>query len=100
GMPLFPLFISKFFILSQLAGTSKILLFSVLVLLLIAAGSFAWFFINLFGNIKDKKLPEYKAPMSMKIPIIILIILLLVLGIFIPAGLRSLLHSIVSGLGL
>ncbi|MBI4147317.1 hydrogenase membrane subunit [Candidatus Woesearchaeota archaeon] len=100
GMPLFPLFISKFFILSQLSGVSKILLFLVLVLLLIAAGSFAWFFINMFGNTKEKELPPFKVPVSMKIPIIILIILLLILGIFIPAILKSMLHSIVSELGL
>ncbi len=98
GMPLFPLFVSKFFILSQLSGVSKIILFSVLSLLLIASSSFAWFFINLFGNIKEKELPKFKAPASMKIPIIILIILLLILGLFIPASIKSMLHAIVSEL--
>jgi hydrogenase-4 component F len=100
GMPLFPLFISKFFILFQLWGTSKIILAITLSLLLIVAASFVIFLINLFGRTKDKELPRYNAPLSMKAPIIVLVIVLIILGVFIPLGLKQVLDTIILQLGL
>ncbi len=99
GMPLLPLFISKFFILADLANVSLLLLLAVLVLLLIASGSFAWFMIQMM-QIKENVLPKYRAPASMKMALFILIALLLALGLYVPDKLYAILEKIVVQLGL
>lgn len=94
GMPLFPLFISKFFILASLGRASPLLLSVVLLLLLVMAGSFAWFMIRLFQN-TGKELERYKTILSMKIPLLLLILMLVLLGIYFPEMLRTTLEKII-----
>lgn len=93
GTPLFPLFISKFQIVSSVSKISIFLTCIILLLLLIAAGAFAWFMIRLVSN-QSRDLEHYKIPFSMKIPIVLLILMLLSIGIYFPEILRSLLEKI------
>ena len=99
GMPLFPIFLPKFFILAQLGKVSVVLLLLALLLLLIVAGSFVWFGMQLIQH-KEKELPKYAVPFSMKFPIIILILLLLVLGLYYPEGMRLFLEKAVQQIGI
>ncbi len=100
GMPLLPIFTAKFFILKALADKSLILVFFVLILLLIAAGSFACFLIDLVKESTEEKLVLFKAPLSMKLPIIILIITLIFLGVYTPNFFNQKLIEIVQNLHL
>jgi len=98
GTPLFPIFIPKFFIIASLSKLSFILAFVVLLSLLIAAGSFVWFIVRILteqGNSPEK----YPIFISMKLPIAILIILLFILGVYLPPILSNVLNVIASQLG-
>lgn len=102
GMPLFPLFLSEFFILVQLAGFSLPALAVLLVLLFIAAGAFGYFVIRTFTQVS---LPEsreevvpYRTPVTMKIPIILILIIILILGTIITNGEIAFLDQIVAEL--
>lgn len=98
GMPFFPLFTAKFFILKDLGNYSLYLLFVVLILLLLVASSFGYYFIALIQNTSNKNLNQFHAPLSMKLPIIFLITMLLILGVFMPGFLTQSLDKIVMGL--
>lgn len=104
GTPLFPLFFSKFFIISEIGKASLILLGVVLLFLFIVAGSFIYFFIKLFTSdnfieSKIKNLEQYNVPLSMKLCIVIVLIIIMSLGLFFPEFLRILLIKIVEQLG-
>lgn len=100
GTPIFPIFLSKFYILSELAGYSKILLFIVLLLLLVVAAAFAFFMVRTFSQTEEGEiLKRYPVSPSMKFSIIALLCLILALGVFFPLGLSNLLHNIVASLG-
>jgi hydrogenase-4 component F len=98
GTPLLPLFIPKFFILAGLGEIYPALLFVVLLLLVIAAGSFAWFVIQLIQN-NGKEAEKYKVPFTMMAPIIILVIALLFFGLYFPDILHLMMENIVTELG-
>ncbi len=97
GMPLFPLAISKLFILAGLMKVSWVAVFIVLVCLLIIATSFTLFMMRLLQN-ESKPIEKFVVPLSMQIPIIILLIAIVALGIYIPSGFIELLNEIVTGL--
>lgn len=101
GMPPFPLFLSELSILLEAVKVSVPLVFAALILLLIASVSIALFMIKLFSNVSEKEeyIEKYTAPFWMKAPIIALIIIIFLLGIFIPEGLRNLLENITLSLG-
>ncbi|MGA9622501.1 proton-conducting transporter membrane subunit, partial [Methanoregula sp.] len=90
GIPPFMVFFSKFFILLSLGSLSLGTLAVVLVLLFIAAAAFGYFVIKAFcrttpsGEIDD--LAAYRTPLSMEVPIVILLTLVLILGLMFPAG--------------
>ncbi len=100
GTPLFPLFFSKLFILVQLGELSMPLLFLVLLLLLIVAAAFAVFLVRACcrGG-EGEPTPPYRVPWTMKAPIISLLVLIVMLGVFFPQPLNVLLNNIVAGLG-
>lgn len=99
GLPLFPLFLPKFFILAKLGAFSSILLFVVLIFLLIVAGSISWFIINL-AKPRGKNIALYETPLSMKITLWLLIIFIIGLGVYFPEKLQAILRIAVQQLGL
>jgi len=102
GMPLFPVFLSKFFILVQLAGYSPAALLILLVLLFIAAASFGYFVIRMFTQVSRPEagieISPYRTPAGMNAPVIILLVLILILGTVFTSGEMAFLNQIVAEL--
>lgn len=88
GTPLLPLFAPKLFILSQVAALSLPLLFIILILLVIVAAAFILFLFKIIVT-KESLLQRYNVPFSMKLPIIILLVLIFILGVFMPQQLQT-----------
>jgi hydrogenase-4 component F len=99
GMPPFPMFISKLFILTQIGQYSYIWLSVVLVLLLIVAGAFAFLLVKAFTQQTVTKMEPFKAPWTMRAPLVILIIAILGIGVYLGSGLPPLLQTISGSLG-
>ncbi|MGA9189214.1 MAG: proton-conducting transporter membrane subunit [Methanosarcina sp.] len=107
GMPPFPIFSAKFFILLEAFGFSKSLVFAVLLLLVIASAAFARFLIEAFTrSSKDTGIGESETPLhpyivrkGMRFPILAIIFMILALGVFFPESLENLLNEIVHELG-
>jgi len=99
GIPLFPVFLSKLYILTQLAGFQLWAVFVVLIFFLIVAAAFAMLLIKTSAQKAEYMNEPYKASISMKAPIILLLAGIVFLGIYFPAGLRDMLNSIVRSLG-
>ncbi len=102
GIPLFPIFFSKLFILLQLGGVSLWLLLVALALLFIAAGALGNFVITSFSQVSSPGAPsdieQYVTPLVMKVPVILLIVLIIALGIFFPPGEIGFINQIVTEL--
>lgn len=107
GMPPFPIFSAKFFILLEAFGFSKSLVFAVLLLLVIASAAFARFLIEAFTRSSketgteslETPLLPYTVRSGMKFPILFIIFMILALGVFFPEPLENLLNAIVYELG-
>jgi len=99
GLPLFPVFLSKFNILIQIATYSIPLLCVILFLFLLVAGAFATILIRTFLQKADREYESYPVAISMKLPLAVLIMGVFVLGIFFPTGLQNFLNNIVINLG-
>ena len=107
GMPPFPIFSAKFFILLEAFGFSKSFVFAVLLLLVIASAAFARFLIEAFTrSSKEAGTEEQETPLlpyvvrgGMKFPILFIIFMILALGTFFPEPLENLLNAIVYELG-
>ena len=107
GMPPFPIFSAKLFILLEAFGFSKSLVFAVLLLLVIASAAFARFLIEAFTRSSkeaeieglEAPLPQYLVRSGMKFPILSIIFMILALGVFFPESLENLLNEIVYELG-
>jgi hydrogenase-4 component F len=100
GVPLFPIFLSKLNILAGLADFFLAGLVIVLLLLFIIASSFGYYLVRAFNSKEDEtELKVYNTPKSMKWPIVFIIVILLVLGLYMPGGLADLLNGIVNDLG-
>ena len=102
GMPLFPIFFSKLFILLSLGMVSLPALFILLVLLFIAAAALGYFVITAFSQITAPDTPSdiepYMTPLTMKIPLVFLIGLIIIIGIVFTPGEISFLDRIVQEL--
>jgi len=99
GLPPFPIFLSKLFLLTQIGSYSLPLLTVVLVLFLIVAGAFAYLLIKMFSQQTETKLVPYSSPWSMKIPIIILFAAIIAIGVYLSFGFSDLLNTITASLG-
>ncbi|MDD5190698.1 MAG: proton-conducting transporter membrane subunit [Dehalococcoidales bacterium] len=99
GVPLFPIFLSKLNILTQLAGYSLPLVFIILLFFVIVAAAFAVILIRVFAQNADHEIEPFRVPLSMSLPIISLFAAVVVLGLYLPNGLQQMLHNIVAGLG-
>ena len=94
GVPLFPIFLSKLNILAGLADFSLAGLVIVLILLFIIASSFGYYLVRAFNSKEDEtELKVYNTPKSMKWPIVFIIVILLVLGLYMPGGLADLISG-------
>jgi len=101
GIPPFPVFLSKFFILLQSATLSPILLLVLLLLLCIAIGSYGLFLTRIFSQVDESAHEaKYSPSLGMKLPIVALLFLLVALGLFFPQFLNELIKSAVLALGL
>ena len=99
GMPMSAIFLPKLSILIESAKLSPFLLFGLLFIFLFAAGAFGIFLIKLLSRKEDAAdLKQYHASWGMKIPIIVLLATVFVLGVFVPQQLNDLLKTIVSEL--
>jgi hydrogenase-4 component F len=102
GMPLSAIFLPKISILLESAKLSPFLLLGLLTVFLFVAGAFGIFLIKLLSR-KEEDAPgvkRYEASLGMKIPIILLLAAVFVLGVFFPQQLTDLLNTIVSELGI
>jgi hydrogenase-4 component F len=103
GMPSSAIFLPKISILLQSAAVSPALLLGLLLVFLFAAAAFGIFLIKLLSNRSDdgsKEIKRFNAPIGMKLPIIILLFTVFVLGVVFPQQLNDLLKTIVSELGI
>jgi hydrogenase-4 component F len=102
GIPLFPIFFSKLFILLQLGSVSLWLLLVVLVLLFIAASAIGYFVITSFTQVSSPDAPPdvepFLTPLGMKIPVIVLIMLVILIGVFFPSWEIAFINQIVTEL--
>lgn len=102
GMPPFPIFFSKLFIMLSLGMQTPWILAIVLVLLFIAAAAIGYFVISSFSKItppgEQTDLVPYITPASMKAPIVILLVLLILAGIMFPAAGTGFIQQIVTEL--
>ena len=102
GMPLFPIFFSKLFILLSLGTVSLPALFILLFLLFIAGVALGYFVITAFSQVTAPGTPPdidpYVTPLTMKIPLVFLICLIIFLGIVFTPGEISFLDRIVQEL--
>ncbi|MCX6685002.1 MAG: hypothetical protein NTZ37_09795 [Methanoregula sp.] len=100
--PPFPIFFSEFFILLQLGAVSLWVLSVMLVLLFIAATGLGYFVLTTFTRESEpdssSDMEPYRTPASMKGPIIFLLVLLFVVGIFLPTSGMVFLNQIVTEL--
>ena len=99
GVPFFPVFLSKLNILTQLANYSLPVLFVILVCFLIVAAAFASILIRTIPQTSDTKHEHYLVPVSMKLPIMISFVGIVLLGVYFPGGLHNTLTGIVNSLG-
>ncbi len=99
GMPLFPVFFSKFFILLALGKVSLPALFVLLFLLFVAAGALGYFVITTFSRTTGQDMPmditQYVTPLSMRFSLVILLGLVFLAGIVFLQPEASFLDAIV-----
>jgi hydrogenase-4 component F len=99
GMPVFPVFLSKLNILLQLASSSLPVLFAVLVMFLIVASAFAALLIKAIPQHAAHEYEPFTVSLSMRLPIVVLILGVVVTGLYFPTGLQHMLEGIVADLG-
>jgi hydrogenase-4 component F len=102
GMPLFPIFLSKLFILMQLGRFSLPALVILLFLLFITAASLGYYVICNFTQVSRPEtrndLEVFRTPLGMKAPIVILLVLIVILGTVFTTGEIVFLNQIVAEL--
>jgi hydrogenase-4 component F len=98
GTPPFLLFTTKFSILSEVAKYNIYLLMPVLGMILVTYAGFAVVLTEAFtkgvGEEKTETPKRYQSPMGLKIPIIILLLIVLILGVYTPKELIDLIDNI------
>ncbi len=99
GAPLLPIFLSKFFILSELARLSPILLGLTILLLAVVAIAVGYSLMRVVTRVEDGGAQPATVSRSMVAPIIVLILILFMLGIAMPEGLRAILAGALAELG-
>jgi NADH:ubiquinone oxidoreductase subunit 5 (subunit L)/multisubunit Na+/H+ antiporter MnhA subunit len=101
-MPLSAIFLPKISLLLESAALTPALLLGLLIVFLLVAAGFGIFMIKLLSRKEESitlDLKPFHAGWDMKIPIIVLLAVVFVLGVFFPTQLTDLLNAIVSELG-
>lgn len=98
GTPFLPFFVPKLMILSQLGLRSVALLFIVLLLFAIVAAAFVIFLLKIVSP-GDNMPSKRRIPFSMRLPVVILIVIVVLLGLFFPDNISEMLNRILSQLG-
>jgi hydrogenase-4 component F len=102
GMPPSPIFISKFIILLSLGAVSLPALAILLVLLFIASVALGYYVISTFTQVSPAEslleIKQYHTPATMKAPIVILLVMIIILGIVFTSGETSFFNQIVTEL--
>jgi len=101
GMPFFPLFFSKMFLLIELGKVSGWLVLLVLLLLLIAASAFAFLLMRMFSQRAEegKKQARWEVPRTMGLSVLFSLLIVILLGIYFPSSLQNIITTIVTQLG-
>jgi len=99
GVPLLPVFLVKFNILTGLAQ-QPLLLILALFFFMVAAGGMGYYLLRCFSQAESQPAPAFNTPLSMKVPVIICLILLAILGVFLPPWLSDMIQTITLELGL
>ena len=99
GTPLFPIFLAKWKILAVLGEVSAGMLGATLFFLLPAVIGLGYYFIRLFRQEPGGEIKAFRTPLSMKLPIIVCLTSILLLGLWVPGGLDNTLGRIVASLG-
>ena len=99
GMPPFPMFFSKLYILIQVGDFSFPLLIIVLILLLIIAAALAYLLIRAFTQPAEDKTHPFRADWSMKLPIAVLFVGIIGIVVYLSCGLSDILNNITASLG-
>ena len=99
GMPPFPMFLSKLFILTQVGSYYLPLVLLILLLLLIIAAAFAFLLIPVFTKQTEVVIPTCNISWTMKLPIVLLFVGITCIGIFCLPLFNNMLANIVSSLG-
>ncbi|MDD4308134.1 MAG: proton-conducting transporter membrane subunit [Thermoplasmata archaeon] len=98
GTPFLPFFVPKIMILSQLGLRSIPLLFLVVLLFAIVASAFVIFLLRIISPGDD--LPaKRKIPFSMRLPVVILFVIVLLLGLFFPDKISEIMQHMLEQLG-
>jgi hydrogenase-4 component F len=102
GMPMSALFLPKLSILLESAALSPFLLLGLLLVFLFAAAAFGIFLVKLLSRREDDsaETKRFRAPLGMKMPIVLLLATVFILGVFFPQQLNDLLKTIVTELGI
>lgn len=102
GMPMSAIFLPKISILLESIIVSPLLLIGLLIVFFFVASSFGIFLIKMLSRkeeVNTTELKPFHASWGMKIPIIALLAVVFILGVFFPQQLTDLLNTIVSELG-
>ena len=99
GTPLFPVFLVKWNILAALGQVSAGMLAGTLFFMLPAVIGLAYYFIRLFRQEPEGEIKAFRTPASMKLPVIVCLTIIVVLGLWVPGGLDDTLGRIVTSLG-
>ncbi len=99
GMPPFPVFFSKLFILTQVGDFSVPLLVIILVLLLVVAGAFAFLLIRSFTQQSEKTFEPYRVHWTANLAIILLLVAIIGVSFGFSSGISQALTGITNSLG-
>jgi hydrogenase-4 component F len=100
GIPLFPVFLSKWNILGVLISESVPAFIILLVCILLVAAGFAVFLIKTFSRKTDDVIQPFVTPINMKVSVLLALGIIIVLGVYMPSWLDNTLGTIVADLGL
>jgi hydrogenase-4 component F len=103
GTPATAIFLPKLSILMQSATISPFLLLGLLLIFLLATAAFGIFLIKLLSKTAPNDAgseKRFKAPLAMKIPIVVLLATVFVLGVFFPQQLTDFIKNIVTEIGI
>ena len=100
GTPFFPIFFSKFFLLTEAAKISVFLPVLVLILFAIAAVAMVRFLCPVFTTGRSGDIVPYHASGGMKFSVVGLLCLILIIGVFFPESGMDLLSQAVKDLGM